>query len=179
MSGADYPQAQWVPAHASNFRRGRPVAAPTLIVIHETDGHADAAPVAEMWQGANHGSSAHFVIGQDGTVIQCVALADTAWHAHEANGRSVGIEHSARTPGELGHDDPGLPPSDVQYQASARLVAWLCRELQLHPTRVAVLGHVEADKTTTHTLCPTGCGFDWQKYMTLVQAAYDAGLAVG
>src|ERR1700744_5756395 len=156
---ADYPLAKWVPADHSNFRRGRVVPAPTLICIHCTDGRERAEPVSEMWQQPGHGSSAHFVVGQDGTVIQCVALADTAWHAHEANGHSVGIEHSARTPGELGHDDPGLPPSDVQYQASARLVAWLCRELQLHPTRVAVLGHAEADKTTTHQKCPLGCGW--------------------
>lgn len=35
-------------------------------------------------------------------------LADTAWHASGVNAHTVGIEHVARTPGELGLDDPGL-----------------------------------------------------------------------
>ena len=64
----DYAPAIWLPANASNFKRGRPVQAPTQVIIHCTDGHADAKPVAEMWQHPKHGSSAHFVIGQDGAV---------------------------------------------------------------------------------------------------------------
>lgn len=169
--GADYPGAQWVPADKSNYRAaGR--AGFSLVVIHCTDGRDKALPVAEMWQQPHHGSSAHFVIGQDGTVIQCVRLGDIAWHAHEANSYSVGIEHSARTPKELSADDPGLPPSDEQYAASAQLVAWLCYQHGLSPTRTTILGHAEADKTTDHTLCPNGCGFNWASYMEIVAAEY-------
>jgi N-acetyl-anhydromuramyl-L-alanine amidase AmpD len=164
---ADYPLAKFIPAHPSNFRAAARTA-PNLICIHCTDGHADAGPVAEMWQQPGHGSSAHFVIGQDGTVIQAVRIADIAWHAHAANGASIGIEHCARTPGELGPNDPGLLPSDALYAASARLVAWLCDQYSISPTRVAIVGHNEADAKTTHTKCPTGCGWDWQRYIALV-----------
>lgn len=170
--GADYASAIWTPADPTNYRRGRAVKAPTLIVIHCTDGHPQAEGVAEMWQQPRHLSSAHFVVGQDGAVIQAVRIADTAWHAHGANACSVGIEHCARTPGEWSATDPGLTPSDALYGASAKLVAWLCVTLGLRAGRAAIVGHAEADSTTSHRRCPNGCGWDWTHYMDLVTAEY-------
>lgn len=168
---ADYPSAIWLPAHSTNYRQGRTQHA-SLIVIHVTDGHERAQPVAEMWQEPNHKSSAHFVVGQQGEVFQAVRLVDTAWHAHTVNSLSVGVEHSARTPGELGPNDPGLPPSDALYAASAKLVAWLCVQLGVPPSRVAIMGHAEADGATTHADCPNGCGWDWPRYMALVMGEF-------
>jgi N-acetyl-anhydromuramyl-L-alanine amidase AmpD len=170
---ADYPGAIWSPAHSSNYRAAdRPVNHEfDIVIIHCSDGRAFANRIAEMWREPDHKSSAHFVIGQDGTVIQCVALADVAWHAHAANACSVGIEHCARTPKELGPDDPGLPPSDALYEASARLTAWLIKRVNLTgPVRNHVLGHSEADHTTSHDRCPSGCGWDWPRYIALVEA---------
>ncbi len=173
QTAAEYPMAQWIPAHASNYREraGRVV---TQIVIHVTDGHAAAQPVAEMWQQAGHGTSAHFVVGQDATVLQCVKIEDVAQHAHTANGTSVGIEHCARTKFELGHDDPGMPPTAAQYEASAELVVWLLQELGIPCDRQHVLGHAEADPHTTHSDCPTGA-WDWSVYWPIVQQIYKAG----
>lgn len=175
MISAEYPPAVAMPAHESNYRKaGRATYA--NVVIHCTDGHERAQPVAEMWQQANHGSSAHFVVGQSGGVIQAVSLADIAWHAHAANGASVGVEHCARTPGELGPTDTGLVPSQSLYEASAKLVAWLCRRMGLKPTfgpGGVIQGHAQIDPATTHTRCPDGCGFDWDAYEALVQQAWD------
>jgi N-acetyl-anhydromuramyl-L-alanine amidase AmpD len=173
----DYLDATWVPADASNYKSASR-ASYTNIVIHITDGRERAQPVAEMWQEANHGSSAHFVVGQDGTVLQAVRLHDVAWHAHAANAYSVGIEHCARTPRSLNHDDPGLPPSAELYAASAKLVAYLCNQAQLSPDRVTIQGHAEIDHATTHADCPNGAPWDWDSYMTLVQNEYDALQAV-
>lgn len=165
-----YPGATWVPADPSNYRRaGRP--AFSRVIIHITDGRPAAMPVAQMWQVPKHGSSAHFVVGQDGTVLQCVALGDVAWHAHAQNGAGVGIEHCARTPRELSPLDPGLEPSDAQYAASAKLVAWLCDLVGLPRNRFNIQGHAEADPATTHLDCPLGSGWDWDRYMALVLAA--------
>lgn len=176
--GADYPAAIWMPAFTGNYRPGRTAALkPSLVIIHCTDGHERAEDVGEMWsKRMDSPSSANFCVGQDATVIQAVALADTAWHAHAVNGVSVGVEHCARTPGEWGKADRGLPPSGPQYIASAQLVAWLCQKLGLTPSRSVILGHSEADKVTTHTRCPAGCGWDWSHYMSLVLTAY-RGLA--
>lgn len=173
----DYPSALWQPAHVTNYRTAWRDGI-SLVVIHCTDGHASAQPVADMWKTPRHGSSAHFVIGQDGSVIQAVRIKDIAWHAHAANSYSIGIEHCARTPGELRPDDPGLAPSDAQYNASASLVAWLCSHYGIQPTRVAIVGHNEADAATTHTKCPTGCGWDWTGYMSRVTAAYQTAAPV-
>lgn len=175
--GADYPDATWCPADRTNYRVGR-TQHTQLVVIHCTDGHEHAQPVAEMWQEPNHGSSAHFVVGQDGEIFQAVRLVDTAWHAHTVNGISIGVEHSARTPKELGINDPGLPPSDELYASSARLVAWLCVQMGVQPSRVVIMGHAEADAHTSHSLCPNGCGWDWPRYMGLVAAEYQKQAAV-
>ena len=77
-------------------------------------------------------SSAHYIIGRDGEVVQMVLNADTAHHASQANSRSIGIEHNANKPTRSNPRD--LPPTAEQYEASARLVAWLCRA-DRHPGR--------------------------------------------
>jgi N-acetyl-anhydromuramyl-L-alanine amidase AmpD len=169
-----YPKAQRILADASNFRACWPKRTIfAQIICHVTDGHEHAQPVAEMWQEYKHGSSAHAVIGQDGTVIQAVDFGDIAWHAHDANALSLGVEHCARTPGELGKADPGLALSEPQLMASAALVAWLCRMAGLPIDRAHILGHAEADPKTTHKGCPTSVlgGWNWDDYIARVEQA--------
>lgn len=166
-----YPGAIWMPAVAGNYRKaGR--AGFSKIVVHCTDGRSRARPVAEMWQELGHGSSAHFVIDQDGTVIQAVSLADIAYHAHHQNAVSVGIEHCCRTPGELGPNDPGLPPSATQIGVSAKLAAWLCRQGGFAPSPQTIQGHAQCDPDTTHADCPEGSGLLLGPYVVLAQAEY-------
>lgn len=179
MGEADYADAEWQAAHPSNFRAAhRMLSDLKNVVIHCTDGRGDPNAVAQMWQVPGHASSAHFVIGQDGTIIQCVRLRDVAYHAHAANATSVGIEHCARSPGELGKDDQGLAVSDEQYAASAKLVAWLCYRAALKPDRDTIQGHAEIDRETTHADCPTRftagapTQWDWQRFMQLVDVEY-------
>lgn len=173
----DYAPAKWVPADSTNYRVANR-ATFDCVIIHVTDGRARPEPVAEMWQEPHHGSSAHFVIGQDGAVIQCVPLKDVAWHAHAVNSHSVGIEHCARSPKELGPDDGGLPVSEEQYASSSKLVAWICSRYEIHPSRATILGHNEADSATTHADCPTGAGWDWTRFMTMVMAEYQKAAMV-
>ncbi len=171
MRGADYPGARWVPADLSNYRQAARESY-ERIIIHCTDGRGNPGPVAAMWQEPSHGSSAHFVVGQDGSIIQSVSLRDVAFHAHLANRTSVGVEHCCRTPGELGKTDPGLPPSWAMLQAGAQLVAWLCHHANLSPNRLTIMGHAEADKDTTHKGCPTSAGIDLDEYVARVLKAY-------
>lgn len=168
-----YPRATFIPADRTNISRADRTTF-SKIIFHITDGRSRAMPVARMWQEPKHGSSAHFVIDQDGSVIQAVQLKDIAWHAHAQNKIAVGIEHCARSPKELEKADPGLPLSPSQYEASAKLTAWLCHIAGLTPSRQVIQGHAEADPKTTHRDCPTGVagGLDWDKYMALVQDAY-------
>ena len=170
MTAAEYPSALWMPADKTNFY---PAGRSTYryVIVHATDGHGDPKAVAEMWQQAHHGSSAHFVVGQLGEVIQAVGLDAVAYHAHSANRSSVGIEHCCRTPGELGPHDLGLKPSPVQLAASAKLIAWLCQRAGLPVTRETVRGHAECDIVTTHTGCPTSAGLDIDALVELARAA--------
>jgi N-acetyl-anhydromuramyl-L-alanine amidase AmpD len=173
-----------MPAHPSNFRRADRDSF-DLIAIHITDGHAKAAgPVADV-QKPDHRTSFHFAVGEsDGPpgspvcVIQAVSLRDVAWHAHKANGRSVGIEHCARSPHELSSADPGLLVSDAIYEESARLCAGLLRlsgvplQRAMDALATGIGGHMDIDPETTHADCPNQI-WDWDRYLSLVAAAYE------
>lgn len=195
-----YPGAKIVPAHPTKYRVMSPKRQTyDSIIIHVTDGHEDPMRTARMFatpyapppasgqpdkrpDDAKRRSSAHFVVGrlseEAEPVIQSVDIGDVAYHAHSANERSVGIEHCCRTPGEFGPRDAGLAPTEAQYEKSAKLAAWLCRAAGLSVDRKTIRGHAEADPLTTHTSCPDGPGWNWNTYMTLVQAAYDRLAAV-
>jgi len=165
----EYPGAHaFIQARGFHFDPGRKV---QRIVIHCTDGGPSANRTAAYFASGAEGksSSAHFVIGQDATVIQCVRLGDVAHHAHTANRDSIGIEHCCRTPRELGPGDAGLPPSAAQLAASARLVAWLCNRLGIPCDRAHVRVHAEADPDTTHKGCPTSAGINLDALVAAAQ----------
>ena len=153
-----YPNAIWSPTQ--NFKRGRKEDV-SLIVLHITDGQKDLKRAIEHLSKPKNQVSAHFLIGQDGTVVQLVDTEDTAWHASGVNNKSIGIEHCARSPKEFSDEDPGLPMTDEQYQSSALLVNWLCELYNLPKDRNHILGHSElidedGKPLSSHRDCPQG-----------------------
>lgn len=171
----EYPAAAFfAPAASSNYRRwsGKSPRPVSLIVIHITDGREKIAGPIGHFQRDGLQASAHYVIGRDGQVVQMVRHSDIAWHATSANRISVGIEHCARSPRELGRDDAGLPVTEAQYQASAKLVRFLCEGLGVPVDRDHIKGHCEAAKTT-HEDCPNRI-WDWPRYMRLLHEAGSA-----
>ncbi len=87
----EYPQAQWVPAHSSNYvsPRTSPVSA---IAIHTTQGTYSGT--IAWFQNPNANVSAHYVIrARDGQVTQMVCEGDRAWHIGIHNDYTIGIEH--------------------------------------------------------------------------------------
>ncbi|ROQ30749.1 1,6-anhydro-N-acetylmuramyl-L-alanine amidase AmpD [Gallaecimonas pentaromativorans] len=107
--------------------------------------------------------SAHFFIERDGTLWQLVAISQRAWHAglsqfagrERLNDSSVGVELE-------GADH--LPFTLAQYQALARLSAWLFTHTDIGPHRVT--GH--------ETIAPIrktdpGPLFDWLTYYRLME----------
>lgn len=174
----DYPAAsRFVPAHAKNFKVGRKRGAVIdRIVIHITAGGPNINGTIAWFQNGDrynektgkYGySSAHYIVGRDGEVVQMVRNADTAYHASSANSRSIGIEHNANKPYSLNRRD--LPPTEPQYAASAQLVAWLCAQYGIPVDREHIIGHIEASPGDNHD-CPSAY-WDWTHYMELVQAA--------
>jgi hypothetical protein len=156
-----------VPAVA--FRRALGPRAIRRIVIHITAGRANIAGPISWFQNPQSGVSAHYIVGQDGEVVQMVHEADVAFHARSANSDSIGIEHVARPAGTLQADDAGLMPTDAQYAASTALVRHLALTHGVPLDRAHIQGHREADPQTTHTGCPDGA-WDWDRYMSLVLA---------
>ena len=51
------------------------------IVLHDTEGEGDASGVVNYWDGNGNLVAAHFVVGKDGTIVQCVPLDKIAHHA--------------------------------------------------------------------------------------------------
>lgn len=94
-----------------NFGPRRDGLRPELVVIHHTAMGTVEAAVERLCDPAA-GVSAHWVIGEDGTLWQLVDEADRAWHAGagswsgrgDVNSRSIGIELA--NPGPLA----GFPP---------------------------------------------------------------------
>jgi N-acetyl-anhydromuramyl-L-alanine amidase AmpD len=132
-----------------------------------------AVQTATYFAHHNVSTSAHFVVGRDGGVYQMVRIEDKANHAGPANNRSVGIEHvvpHALHPKTITH---------AQYAASAALVRWLCRRLNLPVNRTTVIGHSEADPGTGHQTCPQ-LAWDWNEYQNYLNwSPMIADLAAG
>jgi N-acetyl-anhydromuramyl-L-alanine amidase AmpD len=164
------PFASWQPS--PNYTRGRSGVAVDRVVIHQTDGqpHLERAAAHLCNAESERRVSAHFLVGQGGELVQLVGLDDTAWHCSGWNKRSIGIEHIARTPGELGKDDPGLPLTKAQLIQSVRLVAWLLRELGL-PLE-SVMPHCSSP-VTTHKDCgqaqADGGIWPWPEYREAIE----------
>jgi V8-like Glu-specific endopeptidase/cell wall-associated NlpC family hydrolase len=116
-------------------------------------------------------SSAHYIVGREGQVVQMVRNEHTAHHASGSNWRSIGIEHNANKPTRSNPRD--LPPTEPQYESSARLVAWLCGQLGIPADREHIVGHAEISPRDNHD-CPSSI-WDWDHYMDLVQSAASAG----
>jgi N-acetyl-anhydromuramyl-L-alanine amidase AmpD len=126
-----------------------------MVVLHITQGSTAAGAIATFESSVSpHRVSAHFVIDRDGTITQLVDLMDTAWHASQVNSKSVGIEHVAHV-AQAPFKDVALA-TEAQYQASAKLVAWLCEELLIPISRGYVRTHNEVSPGDHHPQCCTG-----------------------
>lgn len=171
---AEYPSASFVASPNHSSRNGVSV---SKVVIHISDGGPGLERCVERFCKPETKASPHFVIGRGGEVVQLVQLDRAAWHASGWNRESVGIEHIARTPGELrnwpklsrdtrrklvenevdadAETDPGLAVTEAQIAASVALVRWLCERLGLPMDRAHVKGHYECPGTT-HEDCGLG-----------------------
>lgn len=157
---SEYPQGtRFAPAATGNFLPSSGVRTIDKVVIHITDGGANINGTIRWFQDPTAQVSSHYVVGQDGEVVQMVANNDVAYHARGANSSSIGIEHVANT--------RGLVPTEAQYCASAALVRWLCETYGVPMDRQHILGHREA--VTTSKTCPGD--WDWEYFMGMITSA--------
>lgn len=167
----DYPGAsRFVPANARNFTVARSERTVDRVVIHITAGGSRISGTIGWFQNPDQRNSrdepirvsSHYIVGRDGEVVQMVRNRDYAHHASSANRRSIGIEHNA-------NKKTGLNPTEPQYEASARLVAWLCAQYNLPIDREHIVGHQEISPRDNHE-CPSSI-WNWDHYMECVRIA--------
>lgn len=86
--------------YRASFQHGpKPAEFQRYIVIHDTEGAGSPQSVVDWWDAAGDGVAAHFVIGRDGRVVQCVPLDVIAHHAgYGDNGHNelYGVEDESR-----------------------------------------------------------------------------------
>jgi N-acetylmuramoyl-L-alanine amidase len=140
---------------------------PDMILLHYT-GMPDVEGALAKLCGAGTDVSAHYVVLEDGRIVQCVPEAKRAWHAgvaswageEDINSCSIGIEIVNR-----GHDW-GYP--DFPLRQIAAVIA-LCRGIMLRHQLPAhrVLGHSDVapsrkkdpgEKFPWHSLANSGVG---------------------
>jgi N-acetylmuramoyl-L-alanine amidase len=138
MSGfaADHPGAEI--RVSPNFGPRQGVSVPDMIVLHYTG--MESGPGAESWLcNPESAVSSHYLVHEDGRIVQMVRESDRAWHAGrsswkgvtDVNSRSVGIEMV--NPGHfLGY--PDFP--DAQVDAVAALCAGICARHGIPAERV-------------------------------------------
>ena len=89
--------------------------------------------------GATYASS-HFIIGLDGTIIQCVPITELAYASNERNVDTISIECC--------HRNKNGKVTKETYDSLVKLVAWLCDEFGLEEDDV--IRHYDV----TGKLCP-------------------------
>lgn len=124
-----------------NYGERKGVTSPDMIVLHYT-GMSDAASAIVRLCTAGSEVSAHYVVLEDGNIVQCVRESDRAWHAgasswageSDINSCSIGIEIVNR-----GHD---LGYTDFPLRQVAAVIA-LCKGIILRREipKHRVLGH--------------------------------------
>lgn len=141
----DYVTQDFLPRNAWS-RPGTPLERIDGVVIHyvgnpATSAAANRSYFATLALTHETYASAHFVVGLDGEIIQCVPLGEIAYCSSQANDHTLSIE--VCHPDETGEFAPETIDSLV------RLTAWLCDTFDLETQ--SVIRHYDV----TGKLCPS------------------------
>lgn len=165
-----------------NHFAGRAGQTPRWVIVHGTAGFSSAYDVAEYFANPNSEVSATYVIGQNGTIIQCVSENDSAWGngvlspGHDdwwdpninPNYQTISIEHVKP------HTDNSDAITEAQFLASAALILGICQRWNI-PMREAdgqggITGHYSIDPVN-RSRCPGP--YPWDRLWTYLQGEDD------
>ncbi len=116
------PIPDWITEEYIRFggpsRRGTPLSEFNAVVVHYV-GNPDttAQQNRNYFDNPDSEVSAHFVVGLDGEVIQCLPLGEVSAASNHRNRDTVSIE--------VCHPDDSGQFTDATYQSLVRLTAWL------------------------------------------------------
>lgn len=116
---------RWEPTSHQSSRNNTDI---DHIVIHYTTSRNIEGSISWFKHGSPR-TSAHYIVGRDGALVQMVNDSDRAWHAGNSamNARSIGIEHVAA---------PGDEIAELQAATSIALIAWLMQEYEIPKANV-------------------------------------------
>lgn len=147
-----------------NKSQGRAGLRPTHIVLHGTAGGTSAQNIANYFATGSEPASAHFIIGQDGTIVQGVPCSLAAWGngiidqprislppGIDPNFYTISIEHCKPL------IDNSDQLTDPQAQSSFRLVQAICDHYNIPKRRGDMFGgiieHADID-SVSRARCP-------------------------
>ncbi len=171
----DEPGAIWSPT--TNYYPNRDGQKPAWVIVHGTASGADVTAEAisnyyRLTQDSANPVSSTYVVGRDGTLIQCVAESDGAWangylsDGHDPwwgadninpNNVTISVEHVKATM------DNSDALTDAQKQISFALILHICQRHSI-PTRKAdanggITGHYSIDPVN-RSQCPGNYPWD-------------------
>lgn len=127
LSGIDYPyyvEQQYIDVDG-NSRTGLEMRRVNDIVIHYVANPGSTAQGnRDYFDSSQSNVSAHFVVGLNGEVIQCVPLNEQSSASNKRNVDTISIE--------VCHPDSSGRFNDVTYARLVELTAWLCSEFGLN-----------------------------------------------
>jgi len=126
------------------------------VVIHTIANPSMDAIVNRTAAKLGRGTSAHYYVYGDGTIVQMVREADVAFHARGHNLDSIGIEHADVC------NDPA-PYTTSLYERSAELVRDIAEFYGFEINDAAVTGHVDLGGHGD-----PGPYWDWEYYRMLL-----------
>lgn len=158
-AATDYGRAGWQGAHRSNYSNRDRGKAINKLIVHVAQGSVSGT--VSWFKNASSNVSAHYIVGSEGRVVQCVRHEDIAWHAGNwaYNVHSIGIEHG-------GYADNRKTWTDAKYETSAKLAAYCCRRHGIKIDREHIVEHNQVPGTDHY--CP-GRHFDYDRYLRLIR----------
>jgi len=173
--------ATWLPN--SNCFASREGHTPRYVVLHGTAGGISAAQIASYFQSTQGGEnpvSSHYIVDQQGLVVQCVSEADGAWAngvlsaGHAAYWQSLGGVNPNNVSISIEHVkasfDNADPLTEAQKAASFQLIEHVCRRHGI-PMRAAdehggIASHASLDPVTRAN-CPGA--YPWEELFACLQ----------
>lgn len=175
----DYAQALWMPVPAANVFNGYWGNTPKWVVVHKTASAGTAQDIAEFFINKTNRST-HYIVGQDGTVVQCVSESDGAGgncctdpgHApflpdadgvnFNLNWETISIEHCDPDPNN------STPLTPEQKTASFSLIKDICRRHNIPFRRGdasgGIIGHCDI-APVQKALCPNN--YPWEELFAM------------
>ena len=174
-----------MPVPANNIFPGYWGNKPRYIVIHKTASGGSPQDIANFFQHDPNQASSHYIVGQDGTIVQCVSESDGAGangvlqqgHAPflptniNLNLLTISIEHVDPT------DDNSTPLTDAQKSASFKLIKGICERHNI-PMRAGdaaggIIGHKDISPIS-RARCPGN--YPWQELFTYLKTGEDTSV---